>query len=104
MHGLYGPTSEGGGLSHTCGLGSGIARISRILRLECCNTRARARTPRQSRCARRTRAYWSTLTIFLLLAAGHSGSAFSRHLGGPKFDEDIRPAGGPGLDEDYPAP
>src|SRR5437870_2666981 len=57
--------------------------------------------PRPSRCARRTRAYWSTLTILHLLAAGHSGPACRRHQGGPVFDEDFGPAGGPGLDEDY---
>src|SRR6516162_236552 len=54
-----------------------------------------------SRCASRTRAYWSTVTILHLLAAGSVYQHTGGSCGGTVFNEDFCLGGGPGLDEDY---
>src|SRR6516165_1528303 len=56
-----------------------------------------------SRCASRTRAYWSTVTILHLLAAGSVYQHTGGSCGGTVFNEDFWLGGGPGLDEDYHA-
>src|SRR6516165_6707599 len=54
-----------------------------------------------SRCASRTRAYWSTVTFLHLLAAGSVYQHTGGSCGGTVFNEDFWLGGGPGLDEDY---
>ena len=94
---------DGGGLSRWYGLGSGVAKISNLAArvMKHLGERSDAEAiPMRSPNA----GILATLTIRHLLAVGSWIPAYRRILGGPVFDEDLRPRGGPGLDQDYQIP